>query len=604
VKINTSPSAGSPGRFGFRRPSQVALALAIAAPLVVLGAQSPALASGPLGSLTAASAAASTTASTASAGAGNVTVKPAVVSASVGWGKTSTQKLTIKNTAKKPATVTISATPGTVAPAGQGAPLQLVKEALSPLPVPVGKAAPKTARTATVTPAVAGDAWQTAADFPIPIADSAVDSYDGKIYSSFGDTIEAFGKLFEDNTDLYSYDPAAGAWTQLASSPDMRQDPVHGFIDGKLYVYGGGAVASDRSVDVYDPSTDTWSKGPSNAPRAFFASGSAVLGGKLYSVGGCVQFDCGTAAVTAYDPATDTWSTPADYPVPVSWASCAGIQGKLYCAGGVTSTNVDASEALSSAYVYDPADNTWSALPDLPFGLWGSAYSAANGQLVVAAGATQTGVTNQSFAFDPAANIWNELPSANVATYRTGGALGFYKVGGQTGINQQLTTVELLPGYDQADPTTVPWLSTADKQIVVPASGSATIAVTLDASVPAITQPGTYAATLHFTSDTPNAIPSVPVSLTIAPPKTWAEVSGTVLSGATSPLGGATVQIDSWASDYTLTTDKDGHYELWLDARNSPLTVIVAKDGYQPTVATVKIKKGDVITHDVTLKKA
>ncbi|MEU6347002.1 hypothetical protein ABZ883_39350 [Streptomyces sp. NPDC046977] len=35
------------------------------------------------------------------------------------------------------------------------------------------------------------------------------------------------------------------------------------------------------------------------------------------------------------------------------------------------------------------------------------------------------------------------------------------------------------------------------------------------------------------------------------------------------------------------------------DARNSPLTVIVAKDGYQPTVA-----KGDALVNDFTLKKA
>ncbi|NMO50103.1 hypothetical protein HH310_02700 [Actinoplanes sp. TBRC 11911] len=554
--------------------------MVIAASLAVLGTQAPAFA------------------------AGKVTVTPGTVTASVGWGKATTQKLTVKNTGKTPATVRISAIPGTVAPAGDGATLHMVKEAVSPLPHAVGKAAPKTTSNATRATTVAGDAWQTAADFPIPIADSAVDSNAGKIYSSFGDTTEAFGNLFEDSTALYAYDPAAGAWTPLASSPDMRQDPVHGFIDGKLYVYGGGAVASDSSVDVYDPATDTWSKGPSAAPRVFFASGSAVLDGKLYSVGGCVQFDCGTTAVTAYDPATDTWSTPAAYPVPVSWASCAGIQGKLYCAGGVTSTNVAESQALNSAYVYDPAGNKWSALPDMPIALWGSAYSAANGQLVVAAGATQDGVTNQSFAFDPAANAWNELPGANVATYRTGGALGFYKVGGQAG-ETQLTSVELLPGYDQADQTDVPWLSIASKQVTVPARGSATVAVTMDASVPQITQPGAYAATLRFTGDTSDAMASVPVSLTIAPPKTWAEVTGTVLgSPGSAPLGGATVQIDSWASDYTLTTDKNGHYQLWLDARNSPLTVIVAKDGYQPTVATVKIKKGDLVAHDVTLKTA
>uniref|UniRef100_UPI0006E188DC carboxypeptidase regulatory-like domain-containing protein n=1 Tax=Peterkaempfera griseoplana TaxID=66896 RepID=UPI0006E188DC len=84
--------------------------------------------------------------------------------------------------------------------------------------------------------------------------------------------------------------------------------------------------------------------------------------------------------------------------------------------------------------------------------------------------------------------------------------------------------------------------------------------------------------------------------------------AGTVLGsdgkGGTVPLAGATVQIDSWASSYTLKTGKDGSYALWLDVRNNPLTVIVAKDGYQPTTTTVKIVKGATTTGNFTLKKA
>ncbi len=63
------------------------------------------------------------------------------------------------------------------------------------------------------------------------------------------------------------------------------------------------------------------------------------------------------------------------------------------------------------------------------------------------------------------------------------------------------------------------------------------------------------------------------------------------------------MQIDSWASTYTLTTASDGTYALWLDVRNNPLTVIVAKDGYQPTVTTVKLTKGATVTSNFTLKR-
>ena len=52
------------------------------------------------------------------------------------------------------------------------------------------------------------------------------------------------------------------------------------------------------------------------------------------------------------------------------------------------------------------------------------------------------------------------------------------------------------------------------------------------------------------------------------------------------------MQINTWATNYTLKTDKNGQYALWLDVRNNPLQLIVAKDGYQPTTSTVKIAKG------------
>jgi len=77
-----------------------------------------------------------------------------------------------------------------------------------------------------------------------------------------------------------------------------------------------------------------------------------------------------------------------------------------------------------------------------------------------------------------------------------------------------------------------------------------------------------------------------------------------VTSTSGAPIAGATVQIDTWAASYTLKTDKDGHYALWLDVRNNPLQVIVAKDGYQPQVRKVKISKGTTTTADFSLKPA
>jgi hypothetical protein len=91
--------------------------------------------------------------------------------------------------------------------------------------------------------------------------------------------------------------------------------------------------------------------------------------------------------------------------------------------------------------------------------------------------------------------------------------------------------------------------------------------VTLDASVPEITQPGTLTAALTLGTDTPYPVAPVDVTLTVKPPKTWGKIAGTVTSASGTPIAGATVQINTWATSYTLKTDKNGQYALWLDAQ-------------------------------------
>jgi hypothetical protein len=74
--------------------------------------------------------------------------------------------------------------------------------------------------------------------------------------------------------------------------------------------------------------------------------------------------------------------------------------------------------------------------------------------------------------------------------------------------------------------------------------------------------------------------------------------------GGSAPLPGATVQIDTWASSFTLRTDANGGYALWLDVRNNPLTLIVAKDGWQPQTTTAKITRQTTTDVNFTLKPA
>ncbi|MBM9507646.1 carboxypeptidase regulatory-like domain-containing protein [Actinacidiphila acididurans] len=526
--------------------------------------------------------------------AGQVTVTPASVDATVPWAGSKTQTVTVKNTGGAPATVKLGEQSGGFKIQAAGAPLITAKGDYTALSSKAHQVAGATAPAAGPSDA----AWAPAPDYPSAIMDNAVGSYDGKVYSAFGFTGSA------DSKDMYALDPVAGTWSKLASATDTREDPAHGFIDGKFYAAGGWGPSGspDPKLEIYDPGSDSWTTGAS-APKPYAGSGTAVLDGKLYMIGGCGASTCGTTDATVYDAATDTWSAIASYPEPISWEACGAVNELIYCAGGLNSSNAD----VAHTYVYDPSVNTWSQLADMPATQWGTSYTAANGLLLLAGGVSNNALTNRAQAFDPVAGTWSALPNPSTPTYRGGGAPGFYKVGGGDAPSHPTAKAEVLAGYDQVGSADVTWLGESTNQLTVQPGASAQVTVTLDASVPEVTQPGDYSAQLSVGTDTPYTVPRIPVTLHVNPPKTWGKITGTVLgvtaTGGTAPLAGATVQIDTWATSYTLTTGSDGTYALWLDTRNNPLTLIVAKDGYQPTTTTVKIQKGATTTSNFTLKR-
>ncbi|WP_405590929.1 carboxypeptidase regulatory-like domain-containing protein [Streptomyces sp. NBC_01190] len=438
--------------------------------------------------------------------AGRLSVAPGTLDATAARGKRVSRKLTITNTGTEQATLTLGEQDDVLLPdAAQGASLQRVKGTY-----PLGRVptrAPAGSSPAGHTAPTPANSWQSAPDLPVAQMDNIADSHQGRLYAGFGDPGFSIGGE-GDSDELYVLDPGADTWKQLSSATDTREAPGHGFIGDKLYIAGGwGADANpDAKLEAYDTTTGTWTTGAAE-PRPHAGAGSAVLDGKLYLVGGC-DVSCGVADVNVYDPATDSWGQAADYPEPVSWVSCAAIGGKLYCAGGAT----DAGN-IPHTYVYDPASDAWSRLADMPLPLWGSAYAAADGLLLVSGGVDDGALSNQGFAYDPAKGTWSALPNAPTATYRGGGALGFYKVGGGTGGVSVTGVVENLPGFAVDPASDVPWLKESTRRLTLRPGAKATVTVTLDAGAPGVTGPGDYRARLDFGTDTPYALPSAAVTL-------------------------------------------------------------------------------------------
>ncbi|WP_211229531.1 carboxypeptidase regulatory-like domain-containing protein [Nakamurella lactea] len=540
--------------------------------------------------------------------AGQIAVTPTEINKTIRWGGSKRQALTVTNTGGLPATVKVGeGSGGFVMASRTGAPAQTVKTTVfngsaKARAAKLGRVATSGAKA--VVPNQVGpsaDAWQNVANYPVAIMDSSAAFGNGKVYSVGGYNGS------DDTNDLYAYDPQGASWEKLASATDKREAGAGAFI-GNQFIWTGGwgpTGAPDGKTELYDPAGNSWSLGAVN-PKPHSAAGRAVVGGKLYLVGGCATSSCGSTDVQVYDASADSWSSVANYPEAVAWQACGAIGEKIYCAGG----NTDAATSAKT-YVYDPATDAWSPAADLPVDLWASFSVAANGQLLVSGGVTanSSAITNIGYAYDPAADAWTPLPNLNSALYRGNGALGFYAVGGNPGPSgaPPVSTVQLLAGYDQGGSTDVPWLSETPTELTLAPGASAQVTVVLDAADPSIAQPGVYTAAVTLGTDTPYSVPNIAVNMTVKPPNTWGKIAGTVTStdksGAPVPVPGATVELDSWAASYTLTTEADGSYAIWIDKRNNPVTAIVAKDGFKPQTATIKVVAGATVTKNWVLIK-
>ncbi|GAB7036483.1 MULTISPECIES: S8 family serine peptidase [Catenuloplanes] len=535
--------------------------------------------------------------------AGQITVTPAAVTGTVRMPDgTVSKKITVKNNGGLPVELEFSERPGGFellrADGTKVTDRQLLAAAGAPLQRLTTPAsfASRSSMAATAVPAATAPSaapWTGIGNYPANVMDNRVVSLDGRTYSIAG------GNGTASSAKNYVYDAVAQAWSGIADLPEARNAVTAGAIDGKIYVTGGwGPAGPSPTTWSYDPDANTWTKLADNpAPRA--AAAQAVLDGKLYAIGGCTTAACTPMSntVTAYDPGTNTWSTAAAYPKSVAFGSCGAIADAIYCTGGN-----DGSASQKASYTFD--GTAWTAIADAPADNWASSYAVANGKLLVVGGSQGGAITNAGFAYDPDAGTWSALPNANAARYRGGAACGFYKVGGSSGNFNALPDSEVLPGFEEcATGADVSWL-TLDKTTATLAPGkSVTVTATLAGTVE---QPGTYTAGIAIKENTPYTVAPVSVTLTVQPPKTWGKLLGTVTGincqGVSAPLAGATVQVDSWAQSFTFTTDAAGRYAHWLDNRNNPLTLIVAKDGWKPQTKTTKINTSTPTTVDWALR--
>jgi N-acetylneuraminic acid mutarotase len=190
----------------------------------------------------------------------------------------------------------------------------------------------------------------------------------------------------ETYSTVEEYDPATDTWTTKSPMPTSRGFHSANVVDGKIYVIGGSEASAPgtnhvRTVEVYDPGTDSWTQ-KDDMPRLVSAGFSSVVGGKIYVFGGYG----GSPRVDEYDPATDTWTQKDDMPTARHAHATSVFDDKIYVIGGYEPRTAG-YPGMTTVDVFDPATNTWTTAPDMPTGRLGPRTSVVDGKIYVLGGA-------------------------------------------------------------------------------------------------------------------------------------------------------------------------------------------------------------------------
>ncbi len=218
------------------------------------------------------------------------------------------------------------------------------------------------------------------------------------------------GLLADRRMDIY--DPSTDKWSRAADMPTSRGFFATPVLNSKIYAIGGTPNISVRdpgiaTVEIYDSKTYKWSRGADMpAPRVDLVANE--INGKIYAIDGTRHVGVeALGLVEEYDLATGSRTRKADMPTPRLHPASAVIDGKIYVFGGSPEFPVP----LAATEMYDPASDTWTKRANMPTeraGLWAALL---NGKVYVCGG---IGWKNEALAtaeeYDPKTDSWRKLP--------------------------------------------------------------------------------------------------------------------------------------------------------------------------------------------------
>jgi len=226
--------------------------------------------------------------------------------------------------------------------------------------------------------------------------------------------------------------------------------------NGKVLVAGGFTSngQSVASAEVYDPVAGTFTATANNMPNKAAGHTGTLLGnGKVLVVGG------GNSSAQLYDPATNSWSATGGSGQRTYHAAVRLANGKVLIAGG----SDNSGKTTNTAQLFDPATSSFSATGNMVVSRdWHSATLLPDGRVLIVGGRTSSGnnYTHAASAeiYNPATGVFSATTAMSTARSGHTAVLVAGKILVSGGANTNTTAA--LVSAEQYDPASGTWSAT------------------------------------------------------------------------------------------------------------------------------------------------
>lgn len=209
-----------------------------------------------------------------------------------------------------------------------------------------------------------------------------------------GDKIYVIGGITTNNISSYVLKLDQNGWKIITNLPT----PVYASIgfgwNGKIYVIGGFTMLSTQSgilagatsmtdlIQIYDLKSNSWSF--SKAPLKLANAGYVFNGTHLIVVGGYVGLAQFSSSVYVYNPSQDTWTKLPDLPVNIFSEAVGYYHKAILVVGGISSSVYEGVNGNFKVYGY--YDGKWYVIGNVTNSYYSFAYTQYGDTLYIIGG--------------------------------------------------------------------------------------------------------------------------------------------------------------------------------------------------------------------------